>query len=69
MKEDDQPLMTIRVSRDGGRTWSPTRRFLAGTAPPPLSSMAWPPCACARCRAEADGADGPTGWLRRAGDT
>lgn len=63
MTDEDQPLMTIRVSRDGGRTWSATRRFLPNSPLPPLDSMVWPPCACARCRAEAEGRDGATGWL------
>ena len=62
---DERPLMTIRVSRDGGRTWSPTRRVLPGTPLSPLESMAWPPCACARCRPETTGSTGATGWLER----
>ncbi len=45
-------LMTLRVSRDGGRTWSETVEITERKAgPPPLSSQ-WPPCRCRRCTAE-----------------
>lgn len=42
--------MTLRVSRDGGRTWTPplTYRPGRGTAPS-RSALRYPPCACARC--------------------
>ncbi|WP_405803043.1 hypothetical protein [Streptomyces sp. NBC_01187] len=37
--------MTIRVSRDTGRTWD--ERTVGTTKPPPLAwSMRWPPCRC-----------------------
>ncbi|GAA2616651.1 hypothetical protein GCM10009863_33020 [Streptomyces axinellae] len=47
--------MTIRVSRDSGRTWSRKRTVREGeeTRPAPLSRpMEYPPCACPRCRKE-----------------
>lgn len=44
----DPPLMTLRVSRDSGRTWSPVREILPDDcheAPWSLSDR-WPPCVC-----------------------
>lgn len=44
-----RPLMTLRVSRDGGRTWSPIQEIRpddSGLSPQMLS--AWPPCRCPR---------------------
>ncbi|MGW0464001.1 hypothetical protein ACWDX6_01840 [Streptomyces sp. NPDC003027] len=42
--------MTLRVSRDGGRTWSApkTYRPRRGTVPS-QSALRYPPCACPRC--------------------
>lgn len=42
--------MTLRVSRDGGRTWGPavTVRPKRGTVPIE-SAVRYPPCACPRC--------------------
>lgn len=46
-----QPLMTLRVSRDGGRTWSPVREFWPDDCGfRPWDSQVWPPCACPRHR-------------------
>lgn len=48
----DHPLMTMRVSKDNGRTWSPVREVRSGDCyVSPLSfSDAWPPCLCPRHR-------------------
>ncbi|UUS31519.1 MULTISPECIES: hypothetical protein [Streptomyces] len=43
------PLLTLRVSRDGGRTWSAPRVYRATDRLPPLMSGVWPPCRCPRC--------------------
>lgn len=46
-------LLTLRVSTDSGRTWSPVREIRAGDRGPeprPLLTMAWPPCRCPSCR-------------------
>ncbi|MFF8385101.1 hypothetical protein ACF053_15845 [Streptomyces kanasensis] len=43
------PLLTLRVSRDGGRTWSAPRAYRATDRLPPLMSGVWPPCRCPRC--------------------
>lgn len=48
----DRPLMTLRVSRDGGRTWSPVREVWpddCDVAPWSLCDY-WPPCTCPRHR-------------------
>ncbi len=44
------PLLTLRVSRDGGRTWG-TRTAVWSSRDdlPPTLSTAWPPCRCPRC--------------------
>ncbi|GHJ27137.1 hypothetical protein TPA0910_15700 [Streptomyces hygroscopicus subsp. sporocinereus] len=42
--------MTIRVSRDSGQTFEPTKVYDTATDElEPLLSDAWPPCECARC--------------------
>ncbi|PJF01628.1 hypothetical protein CUT44_02735 [Streptomyces carminius] len=41
--------MTLRVSRDGGRTWGPVTVVRSGGGVPALDTMAYPPCACPRC--------------------
>lgn len=43
---DPEPLMTLRVSHDSGRTWGPRRAVRGGD---PLVSSMWPPCECWRC--------------------
>lgn len=51
-KPPDRPLMTLRVSRDGGRSWSPVRKVWPDDchASPLSLSDCWPPCACPRHR-------------------
>ncbi|MGP9018871.1 hypothetical protein ACT1U9_10700 [Streptomyces sp. BR1] len=39
--------LTLRVSRDGGRTWGPTRVIPAVAPLVPLYTSEWPPCRCA----------------------
>ncbi|MEO3851766.1 hypothetical protein ABGB09_29760 [Streptomyces sp. B8F3] len=46
-----RPLMTLRVSRDSGRTWEPEQRFYSRDCTVPLIDCT-PPCECARCRRE-----------------
>ncbi|MDJ1133463.1 hypothetical protein [Streptomyces iconiensis] len=41
--------MTIRVSRDGGRTWTKTVTVAPDATGPP-ASPGYPPCHCPRCR-------------------
>ncbi len=43
--------MTLRVSRDGGRTWGPTVRYEAGSEGGPVTDAPgrFPSCACRRC--------------------
>ena len=51
MKQRRQTLMTIRVSRDGGRTWTTTKRIREGDSTLGVDvTNAWPPCRCARCK-------------------
>lgn len=45
----DRPLMTMRISRDSGRTWEPEQAVSASDDLEPLMTSAWPPCECARC--------------------
>ncbi|WP_175407927.1 hypothetical protein [Streptomyces sp. TRM64462] len=52
-------LLSLRVSRDGGRTWGPERQVWSSE---PLAHAIWPPCQCPRCRAT-----GGTGGTGRAG--
>ena len=46
--------MTMRVSRDGGRTWSRPVVVREGDHLPVLDSMTWPPCECPRCKPDRD---------------
>lgn len=48
----DRPRMTIRISRDSGRTWGPTREYREADCPLPFpfSLPVWPPCTCPRHR-------------------
>lgn len=43
------PLMTIRVSRDSGKTWGAERALFATDDLPPLTTTEWPPCLCRHC--------------------
>lgn len=45
----DRPLMTIRISRDSGRTWERELSVFAAKTLPPLATSGWPPCECRRC--------------------
>lgn len=45
----DRPLMTIRVSRDAGRTWGSERAIFPTDDLAPLVTTEWPPCECPRC--------------------
>ncbi|MFW6693670.1 hypothetical protein [Streptomyces sp. MAR4 CNX-425] len=45
----ERPLITLRVSRDGGRTWGRQKRFYARDCEP-LDTLGMPPCRCRRCR-------------------
>jgi hypothetical protein len=56
----DVSVMTIRVSKDTGRSWGRRRRFLGGAGVgagagtwAPLVTMSWPPCRCPGCTAAA----------------
>ncbi|MEV4872525.1 hypothetical protein [Streptomyces syringium] len=47
---DKAPLMTLRVSRDSGRTYEPTRAVRAGDPWIILENpVRYPPCECPRC--------------------
>ncbi|MEU8943565.1 hypothetical protein AB0C97_36855 [Streptomyces goshikiensis] len=47
-EQDRPPMLTIRVSRDGGRTYGPARVIPAGSDLEPLLTSQWPPCRCPR---------------------
>ncbi|MGW4227459.1 hypothetical protein ACWEG1_28825 [Streptomyces bauhiniae] len=48
----DDVRMTLRVSRDSGRTWGPRTEVRVGKDPvPPDNPGRFPPCACRRCTA------------------
>lgn len=49
-KEPGSPLMTLRVSRDGGRSFGREKRFYPRDCEPPDLSGVMPPCKCSRCR-------------------
>lgn len=42
-------MMTLRVSRDSGKTYGPTRVVRSTEPLMPLETSVWPPCECARC--------------------
>lgn len=44
-----QPLLTLRVSRDGGKSWEPEKVIRADDDLEPLMTSAWPPCRCPGC--------------------
>lgn len=46
---DDRPLMTMRVSRDSGKTWEPEQTVSTADDLQPLITLAWPPCQCTLC--------------------
>lgn len=48
-KEPARPLLTLRVSRDSGKTWEPERRYYARDCEPPLLNGVMAPCECPRC--------------------
>jgi len=48
------PLMTLRVSRDSGKTWGPEQAVFGGNLPIPAVTSEWPPCRCSRCTAHRD---------------
>ena len=44
------PVITLRVSRDSGRTWGPKVTYEPAREAPPIESPArFPPCACPKC--------------------
>jgi hypothetical protein len=46
--------LTLRVSRDSGRTWGPTVRYEPSREVAPIDLPGrFPPCACPRCRDKA----------------
>lgn len=48
--EEQRVIMTLRVSRDSGRTWGPrTEVSLAKGPVVPISPFRFPPCACPPC--------------------
>jgi len=53
----DRPLMTMRVSRDSGRSWEPERSVFGGDDLAPLVTSEWPPCQCPRCAARGKRSD------------
>lgn len=42
-------LLTLRVSRDSGRTYEPEKRFYSRDCEPSLLNGVMPPCECPRC--------------------
>ncbi|AEM86781.1 hypothetical protein Strvi_7428 [Streptomyces violaceusniger Tu 4113] len=44
-----RPMMTLRVSRDSGKTYGPTRVIRSTEPLMPLETSVWPPCQCPRC--------------------
>ncbi|PJN04478.1 hypothetical protein CG740_00730 [Streptomyces sp. CB01201] len=45
----ERPLMVMRVSRDGGRTYGPARVVNASQNLAPLLTSEWPLCRCKLC--------------------
>ncbi|MFJ8693600.1 exo-alpha-sialidase [Streptomyces roseolilacinus] len=56
--DDGRPLLTLRVSRDGGRTWGERTTVHSRERLTPLHSSVRPPCACPRCASGRSGRDG-----------
>ncbi|TXR95171.1 hypothetical protein EAO73_34585 [Streptomyces sp. col6] len=49
--------MTLRVSRDSGRTWGPLKAVRVGEDPViPENPGRYPPCVCPRCSRQAGNA-------------
>jgi hypothetical protein len=48
----DETLMTMRVSRDSGRTWGPTLAVRASDQVGDFNGAYYPPCECPRCLPE-----------------
>ncbi|MEW2374224.1 hypothetical protein AB0940_33455 [Streptomyces sp. NPDC006656] len=46
----ERPRMTIRVSRDGGRTYGPPVECRVNGASAPMYSQQYPPCECPQHR-------------------
>ncbi len=47
---EQRVLMTLRVSRDSGRTWGPVTEVQEGETPAALdNSGSFPPCICPQC--------------------
>lgn len=44
-------LLTIRVSRDSGRTYGEPIEYRPDDELPPMQSQAWPPCQCPKHQA------------------
>jgi hypothetical protein len=51
-KPEPITLMTMHVSRDSGRTWSPAVEIRSSDDLPPLMTSIWPPCECPRHRTQ-----------------
>lgn len=59
MREEQRVRMTLRVSRDSGRTWGPVVAVRGGAHPWHLDNPTRPPpCACARCAELQESGDG-----------
>ncbi|RZE57693.1 hypothetical protein C0Q98_16430 [Streptomyces albidoflavus] len=60
-QNEDEVRMTLRISRDSGRTWGPTTRVRMSRArPASVSRERYPPCQCQGCRArQPQAAHGP----------
>ncbi|MDV9190943.1 hypothetical protein R6L23_22475 [Streptomyces sp. SR27] len=43
-------LLTLRVSRDSGKTWGPLVEVTTDDNLVPLNTSAWPPCQCPKHR-------------------
>lgn len=54
LKGTGRTLLTIRVSRDSGKTWEPERTYAPVDGMAALMSSTWPPCQCPIHRPSAD---------------
>jgi hypothetical protein len=48
----DDVLMTVRVSRDSGRTWGPTMAVRGSDPAADFNALHYPPCQCPQCMPE-----------------
>ncbi|MFE1576244.1 sialidase family protein [Streptomyces fradiae] len=48
--DDGRKLLTLRVSRDSGQTWSPLVEITPADDLPPVTTSVWPPCQCPQHR-------------------